>query len=93
MKTKTCKCSNTGVLSTFKFCPYCGDKFVTPPKRYRYEGQGLECSRRGSYAINTGVKRPPKKGEYYLSGATPMAYKAPNDLSQAYLIAEIIDNH
>ncbi len=44
----------------------------------------------GSYAINTGVKRPPKKGEYYLSGSTPMAYRAPNDLGQAYLIAEII---
>lgn len=28
--------------------------------------------------------RPPLKGEYYISGAIPMAYRAPNDLSIAY---------
>jgi hypothetical protein len=61
--------------------------FIAPPKKYRYEGQGLD---KGGYAINTKVKRPPKKGEYYLSGANPIAYRAPNDLSTAYLIAEII---
>jgi len=83
---KTCKCSNTGILRTFKFCPYCGSAFKTPPKRYKYEGQLSH----GGYAINTGIKRPPKKGEYYLSGSTPVAYRAPNDLSTSYLIAEII---
>ncbi len=62
---KSCKCSNTGIIPAFKFCPYCGGKFVAPPKRYRYEGQGLN-SVNGSYAINTGVKRLPKKGEFYL---------------------------
>lgn len=46
---------------------------------------------KGAYAINTGVKRQPKKGEYYLSGATPMAYRAPNDLGTSYLIAEIVN--
>ena len=83
---KTCTCSNTGILKSFKFCPYCGEKFIAAPRRYRYEGQLAY----GGYAINTGIKRPPKKGEYYLSGSTPMAYRAPNDLGQAYLIAEII---
>jgi len=42
-------------------------------------------------AINTHIRRPPKKGEWYLSGAIPAAYKAPNDLSTEYLIAEIVD--
>lgn len=35
----------------------------------------------------TGQFRPPKKGEYYLSGAEIFAYRAPNDLSQPYWIA------
>lgn len=30
--------------------------------------------------------RHPKKGEYYVSGAEPMAYLAPNDLTSCYLI-------
>jgi hypothetical protein len=30
----------------------------------------------------------PKKGEYYVSGAIPQAYKAPNDLIGSYLIVE-----
>lgn len=38
----------------------------------------------------TGEKRPPKKGEWYLSGAIVEAYKAPNDLTTAYYIAKIV---
>jgi len=30
----------------------------------------------------------PKKGEYYVSGAIPMAYKAPNNLSRSFMIVE-----
>jgi len=30
--------------------------------------------------------RSPKKGEYYVSGAVPMAYLAPNDLTGSYLV-------
>jgi len=37
-------------------------------------------------AIRTGDFRKPKKGEWFLSGAIPEAYKAPNDLSVAYYI-------
>lgn len=33
--------------------------------------------------------RPPKKGEYYLSGAVPAAYKAPSDLLSVYLVIEL----
>jgi hypothetical protein len=40
-------------------------------------------------AIRIGEFRPPKKGEYYLSGAIPMAYKAPNDLSTSYHICKL----
>jgi len=32
--------------------------------------------------------RCPKKGEYFISGAKPRAYKAPNDLNTKYLIIE-----
>lgn len=35
----------------------------------------------------TGEFRPPRKGEWYLSGAIVQAWKAPNDLSTPYWIA------
>ena len=41
----------------------------------------------------TGEKRPPKKGEWYLSGARIVAYRAPNDFSgprMVYHIAELV---
>lgn len=34
----------------------------------------------------TGEFRAPRKGEWYLSGAIPEAYRAPNDLSTPYHI-------
>lgn len=37
-----------------------------------------------------GEKRPPKEGEWYLSGATIEAYRATCDMSEAYPIAEIV---
>ncbi len=41
-------------------------------------------------AIWTGEKRPPKKGEWYLSGAEIEAYQARNDLSTSYHIAKVV---
>lgn len=35
----------------------------------------------------TGEYRPPRRGEYYLSGAIITAYRAPNNLTQSYWIA------
>jgi hypothetical protein len=35
--------------------------------------------------------RPPKKGEFYLSGAKLMAYKAPNNLSYSFLVVKPIE--
>lgn len=42
-------------------------------KHYFYFAVGFRC---------------PKKGEYFVSGAKPQAYKATNDLSTKYLIVE-----
>ena len=41
-------------------------------------------------AVRTAQRRCPKKGEWYLSGAIPTAYKAPNDFSTEYLIAKLV---
>ena len=41
-------------------------------------------------AVLTGSVRPPRKGEWYLSGARPMAYRAPNDLSSRYGILRLV---
>jgi len=38
----------------------------------------------------TGAYRRPVKGEWYLSGALVAAYKAPNDLSHEYPIADLV---
>ena len=35
--------------------------------------------------------RPPKKGELYISGAIPMIWQAPNDLSTSFWIAELVE--
>lgn len=41
-------------------------------KKFRWDGEPM---------------RTPKKGEYFLSGAIPVAYYAPNDLTTEYWIA------
>ena len=41
-------------------------------------------------AIYSGHRRPPRKGEWYLSGARVAAYRAPNDLSSEYHIATLV---
>lgn len=42
------------------------------------------------FAKWTGEKRPPKKGEWYLSGAIIGAYQAGHDLSNDYHIATLV---
>lgn len=44
---------------------------------------------RHQVAVTTGEFRPPRKGEWYISGAIPEAYLAPNDLTQSFHIATI----
>lgn len=41
-------------------------------------------------AVMIGRIRPPKKGEWYLSGAIPTAYRAPNDLTTSYHIMKLV---
>ncbi len=42
-------------------------------------------------AISTGVRLPPRKGQWYLSGAEIAAYYAGADLDTHYLLAEIVE--
>ena len=41
-------------------------------------------------ARRIGEFRSPKAGEYYLSGAVPLAWRAPNDFTVAYHICELV---
>ena len=41
-------------------------------------------------AVETARYREPKQGEWFISGAIPEAYQAPNDLSTKYQIAELV---
>jgi hypothetical protein len=38
----------------------------------------------------TGEFRAPRKDEWYLSGAIPQAYRAPNDLTMSFYIVKIV---
>lgn len=38
----------------------------------------------------TGEMRPPRKNEWYISGAIPVGYLAPNDFTQAYWIGRLV---
>lgn len=42
------------------------------------------------HAIETSESRPPKQGEWFLSGASPAAYYAINDLAHIYPIARLV---
>lgn len=50
----------------------------------------LGSTGKGVFAINSRVFGKPKRGEWYLSGAVPEAYKAPNDLTTPYHIARLV---
>jgi hypothetical protein len=53
-----------------------GVSYKYPPNRFRVEA--------------TGEFRPPKRGEWYISGAIPEAYLAPNDLTVSYHIGVLV---
>lgn len=52
--------------------------------------QGMLASDRQIMAVATNQFRTPKAGEWYLSGAIPEAYRAPNDLSIQHRIAKLV---
>lgn len=88
------KCCKTVLQSNWKYCPHCADanphfEDIRKQKYYRYEGLMFDNNRK--VAVKTEEFRPPRKGEYYLSGAPPMAYKAPNDLSDSFRIMILIE--
>jgi hypothetical protein len=41
-------------------------------------------------AERTGEYRPPRAGEWYVSGAIPEGYRAPNDLTMPHAIARLV---
>jgi len=45
---------------------------------------------KGIVAVPTDQKRPPRQGEWYLSGAVVEAYQASKDLSQSFRIARLV---
>jgi hypothetical protein len=53
------------------------------PSAVHFEGRGF-----GKFHYRKLGFRPPKKGEFYLSGAIVQAYRAPNDLSTPYHVVE-----
>jgi hypothetical protein len=53
--------------------------------------EGLEVNAKWTW--ETLGYRAPKKGEYYLSGAIPMAYRALNDLSSEYFVVRPVTKH
>jgi hypothetical protein len=53
---------------------------------YRYKHVGMA-------AQPVGERRPPKAGEWYLSGAIPEAYRAPTDLSVPFHIVRLVSIH
>jgi len=81
-----CTCSKH-VLQT-PFCPQCGGKKpVGKQKRYPVEGRAVY---KPILAVRTDQFREPKKGEYYLSGAIPVAYRALSDLSSKFWICQTV---
>ncbi len=49
---------------------------------------GESYSNKDQRYIKTGEFRTPRKGEFYLSGAIVVAYRAPNDLTASFHIAK-----
>ena len=64
------------------------DTFVQPWANISYGGQvrGTDIALK---AVMTGEYREPKQGEWYISGAVPEAYLAPNDLGMKHHIAKL----
>jgi hypothetical protein len=56
----------------------------------RFVSQSFGEGARRFAAVPTGEKRPPRRGEWYLSGGPIAAYRAPNDLDHPYHIAKLV---
>lgn len=60
------------------------------PFKERMVLPSLDVHPRGFRAAPTGQRRPPEKGEWYLSGAPVEAFRAPNDLTDTFMIARLV---
>jgi len=59
-------------------------------KKFGFKGIFMRSPTKEIRAVLTGEKRAPKKGEWYLSGAIPAGYTAPNDFSTEYCILKLV---
>lgn len=62
---------------------------VSRPRRYPVVDLDLD-EKPGQFVELTGEKRPPCKGEWYVSGAIPRGYRALEDLTQVHYIARLV---
>jgi len=67
-----------------------GSRVYTLPISLLFEKLEDEHPRSCRYDI-LGMRRP-RRGEHYISGAIPYAYKAPNDLSDEFIVVRPILN-
>ena len=77
-------------MTTYGICMQdlrCEDVGITHSDMYFRDWM---VSKKNYRAVKTHEFRCPKKNEWYLSGALPTAYRAPNDLSQAYGIMRLV---
>lgn len=58
-------------------------------KTYSGDAQDMAVAKlpKGIRFVSAGYVEKPLKGQWYLSGAKPRAYRAPNNLSQEHVIA------
>ena len=87
------KCCGKRTQSNFRFCPHCGRpnllfEGLKRPAHFPYEGMHADDLSRT--AVKTSEFRAPRKGEYFLSGALPIAYLAYNDMSTRYRIMRLV---
>jgi len=59
----------------------------------RFMSQSLGAGANTIAAVRNGEYRPPKRNEWYLSGAIPEAYKAKNDLTTPFHILNLVKVH
>ena len=58
-------------------------------KTYRGNADDMRAAKlpAGTRFVKAGYMERPLKGQWYISGAVPAAYRAPNNLSQVHVIA------
>ena len=64
---------------------------MTKPRLYFLSDPKPDNMKGIAMAVWTGEFRPPKKGEWYLSGAIAEAHQAKNDMKQCYHIVTLVE--